>query len=58
MSLSERDNFFEYSIMLGIESIREVIAFPKNKAAESLMDSAPNVVDTKQLDELGLSLKK
>ncbi|MBR9676885.1 aspartate--tRNA ligase [Candidatus Woesearchaeota archaeon] len=38
------------------DSIREVIAFPKNKTAMSLMDGAPNVVDDKQLKELHLKL--
>ena len=38
------------------ESIREVIAFPKNKAAEDLMSEAPSEVDTKQLKELNLKL--
>lgn len=35
-------------------SIREVIAFPKNKAAQSLMDDSPSSVSKKQLDELNL----
>ena len=38
------------------ESIREVIAFPKNKAAESLMEDAPNEVNEKQLQELHIKL--
>jgi aspartyl-tRNA synthetase len=38
------------------ESIREVIAFPKNKAAQSLMDDAPSEVSGKQLKELHLEL--
>lgn len=40
------------AIITGNESIREVIAFPKTKSAESLMDSAPNDVSEKQLQEL------
>jgi aspartyl-tRNA synthetase len=39
------------------ENIREVIAFPKTKNAESLMDASPSEVDTKQLDEAGIKLK-
>ena len=35
-------------------SIREVIAFPKNKAAESPMDGSPGKVDSKQMEELSL----
>lgn len=38
------------------DSIREVIAFPKVKDASCLMTEAPNVVDQKQLDELGISI--
>lgn len=39
------------------ESIREVIAFPKTKNAESLMENSPSDVDKKQLDELNLRIK-
>jgi len=38
-------------------SIRDVIAFPKNQKAQSLMDNCPDVVDPKQLDELHIKLK-
>ncbi len=44
-------------LMLGADNIREVIAFPKVKDASCLMSEAPNVVDQKQLDELGLMLR-
>ncbi len=46
------------AIMTGNTSIREVIAFPKNKHCMSMLEDAPSVVDKKQLDELGISLKK
>ncbi|MFH1400701.1 MAG: aspartate--tRNA ligase [Nanoarchaeota archaeon] len=46
------------AIIQHTDNIREVIAFPKNKNAVSLMDEAPDTVDAQQLDELGLSLKK
>ncbi len=44
------------AILTGNESIREVIAFPKNKAAQSLMDNAPSEVSREQLKELHLEL--
>ena len=43
-------------LMVGADSIRDVIAFPKVKDASCLMMEAPNVVDQKQLDELGIAL--
>lgn len=43
-------------LLTGADSIREVIAFPKVKDASCLMTEAPNVVDRKQLDELGISI--
>ena len=43
-------------LLTGAESIREVIAFPKVKDASCLMTEAPNVVDGKQLEELGISI--
>lgn len=43
-------------LLVKAESIREVIAFPKVKDASCLMSEAPNVVDQKQLEELGLSI--
>lgn len=45
-------------LLAGAENIREVIAFPKNKDAMDLMLGSPNAVDTKQLDELGITIKK
>ncbi|MCE5296747.1 MAG: aspartate--tRNA ligase [Euryarchaeota archaeon] len=42
------------SILLGCESIRDVIAFPKNKKFQSLVDSSPKKVDQAKLDELQL----
>ncbi len=41
-------------LLTDAESIREVIAFPKNKAAQSLMEDSPSAVSKKQLDELSL----
>lgn len=43
-------------LLTGADSIREVIAFPKVKDASCLMTQAPNVVDEKQLEELGIEI--
>ncbi len=45
-------------IMANEKSIREVIAFPKNKEAKDVMIDAPSHISKKQLDELALSVKK
>jgi aspartyl-tRNA synthetase len=45
------------ALMTASESIRDVIAFPKTTAAQSLMDGAPAEIDQVQLDELGLMIK-
>ncbi len=42
--------------LLGAESLREVIAFPKNKDAVCPLTNAPDVVDKEQLDILGISI--
>ena len=41
-------------LLAGVANIRDVIAFPKNKAAESPMDGSPGKVDSKQMEELSL----
>lgn len=43
-------------LMVGADNIREVMAFPKVKDASCLMSEAPNVVDPKQLTELGIAI--
>ena len=44
-------------LLANTDNIRDVIAFPKTASASCLMTEAPNTVDNKQLDELGISLK-
>lgn len=46
------------AMMSGVESIRDVIAFPKTQKASCLLTEAPNDVDNKQLRELGLQIRK
>ena len=43
-------------LMVGADSIRDVIAFPKVKDASCLMTEAPAPVDQKQLEELGIEV--
>ncbi|HOP39721.1 MAG TPA: aspartate--tRNA ligase [Geobacteraceae bacterium] len=43
-------------LMIGSDSIRDVIAFPKTQKGACLMSEAPSSVETKQLRELGLKL--
>lgn len=46
------------TMLLGLDDIREVIAFPKTQKATCLMVDAPSEVDDKQLKDLGLSLQR
>ncbi|MBU3180791.1 aspartate--tRNA ligase [Clostridium psychrophilum] len=41
--------------LAGTDNIKDVIAFPKNQNAYCPMSEAPNMVDDKQLKELGIS---
>ncbi len=43
-------------LMAQMDSIRDVIAFPKVKDASCIMSEAPNIVDEKQLEELGIAV--
>jgi aspartyl-tRNA synthetase len=45
-------------LMAGETSIKEVIAFPKNSFAQSLLDDSPNAVSGVQLKELHLKIEE
>lgn len=45
-------------LLLGIDDIRQVIAFPKNQNAQCVMSDAPTYVDDKALDDLSIQVKK
>ncbi|WP_305333998.1 aspartate--tRNA ligase, partial [Duncaniella muris] len=44
------------SILAGLDSIRDVIAFPKNNSGRDMMIDAPAAIDYSQLDELCIRL--
>ena len=44
-------------LLTGTDNIRDVIAFPKTASASCLMSECPNIVDKKQLDDLGIMIK-
>ncbi|MDR0798767.1 MAG: aspartate--tRNA ligase [Dysgonamonadaceae bacterium] len=45
------------SIMAGLDSIRDCIAFPKNNSGKDMMIDAPSTIAQEQLDELHLSIR-
>jgi aspartyl-tRNA synthetase len=45
-------------VLAGVESLRDVIAFPKTQRGQDLLMDAPDEVDAAQLDELGLKIQK
>jgi len=46
------------ALMAGVDSIRDVIAFPKTQRAQCLLTHAPSLVDEKQLRELHIRLRQ
>ncbi len=46
------------AVMAGADSIRDVIAFPKNARGADIMADAPSVVDSKQLEDLHIKLSE
>jgi aspartyl-tRNA synthetase len=46
------------SVMNGVNSIRDFIAFPKNNQGRDMMIDAPDGIKQSQLDELGIAIKK
>ena len=50
------EQFGFFSIMAGLDRIRDCIAFPKNNSGRDVMLDAPGFLDQKQLDELNLKL--
>jgi len=45
------------SMLAGLDSIRDCIAFPKNNSGRDVMSNAPSSIDDAQLEELFLELK-
>ena len=45
------------SILAGLDTIRDVIAFPKNNSGRDVMNESPSPIDPAQLEELQLELK-
>lgn len=46
------------SLFVGLDSIRDCIAFPKNNSGRDVMIDAPSRIELEQLNELGLSINK
>jgi len=46
------------AMLLGMESIRDCIAFPKTTSAQALFENAPSEVDKQQLDELHIRIEE
>ena len=46
------------SMLAGLDSIRDCIAFPKNNAGRDVMNDSPSPIAQEQLDELGLKIEE
>ena len=44
------------SMLAGLDSIRDTIAFPKNNSGRDMMNDAPGAIDDAQLEELYIKL--
>ena len=45
-------------VLLGIDDMRDTVAFPKVASSADLMSNAPDIVDDKQLNELKIAVTK
>lgn len=45
------------SLLAGLDSIRDCIAFPKNNSGRDVMIDAPSMIDDEQLKELALKVE-
>ena len=45
-------------LLVGVNNIRDVIAFPKTTSASALMEDSPNTVSEEQLNDLGVGIKE
>lgn len=45
-------------LMVGVDNINEIIAFPKTRTAVLPLGNAPNIVTEDQLEELGIEIKE
>ena len=46
------------SLLAGLDTIRDVIAFPKNNSGRDVMSDSPSPISEEQLDELKLKIIK
>jgi aspartyl-tRNA synthetase len=46
------------AMFAGIESIRDVIAFPKNNSGKDVMIDSPSSIENEQLEELGIQIRE